>query len=520
MAKLRHLVSGLADAASTDRRSRDIDTAKRMLDKCFRAQREFILDRSRRKSARCPRRSGKSYACLVLMCRTGLTRPGSIIEYVCLTRGQAKKNLWRTLKTFNSEYELGLRFHETNITATFPNGSVIEFMGGETLQECEKFRGQFFDLCVIDEGKSFQTEVLEYLIEEALDPCLKDKRGTLAMIGTPGNILAGPFFEATSDYDPTDDIQRTTRKQKPREWGRKEEFKLNKWKWIWSFHKWHTKQNTAMPHIWVDALEQKENRGIPDTDPVWLREWLGEWCPTDSLMVYAFSSELNLYDGSLPGTRKNDTEKHEWKYLLGLDLGYNDSTAIVVAAYSDTHPKMYQVHDWKSPHLTVDAIEREVRRVMKKFPEFDAMIADTGGLGKTIVETLRERGLGFEAALKKDKLDHIEIVNSDLRAEKIKLLPTGHLAAEMKLLQWKDKTYKKENKDTDNHCCDAFLYLIRFAYHHFWEPAYVVPKTGTAEWQEQWDEMELEGMLKRSRARKNTSNLDITDLTNLDGIWN
>jgi len=482
-----------------------------MLARLFKQQADFVLDRSRRKSALCPRRSGKSFACLVLMCRTALTKPGAVIEYICLTRGQAKKNLWRHLKGFNDTFELGLDFHETNLTATFPNGSFIEFMGGETRQECEKFRGQSFDLIVIDEGKSFQCDVLDELIEEILSPALSDRFGVLAMIGTPGNILAGPFYEATSEYDPTSERKRS---QKPRPFTEKELFKKNKWRWNWSFHSWHTKHNTAMPHIWLDALEQKENRAIPDTDPAWLREWMGKWCPSDSLMVYSFSSELNEYDGELP-------EGHTWQYLLGLDLGYNDSTAIVVAAFSDTHPEMYQVYEYKAPELTFDQIEKQVRRVQKKFPELNAMIADTGGLGKTIVESLKERGLGFEAAEKRDKLDHIELVNSDLRGGKIKLLPDSSLAAEMKLLQWTDSTYRKENKSTDNHCCDAFLYLIRYAYHNFWEPAIVPAEEGTPEYHTAWEAHELSNMLaQHSRSAEDSETLDtVFDSFNLDGVW-
>lgn len=486
-----------------------------MLSLCFKEQRDFVLDKSRRKSARCPRRAGKSFACLVLMCRSALMKPNSQTVYICLTRGQAKKNLWRTLKQFSDTYELKLKFHETDIRATFPNGSTIEFMGGETRQEIEKFRGQSYDLAVIDEGKSFQFDLLEEMITECLGPTLTDRFGTLAMIGTPGNILAGPFFEATSAYDPESE-RAVKRYNRPRPWRDRELFKKKKWKWNWSFHSWHTKHNVAMPHIWETALQEKEDRGVPDNDPSWLREWMGEWCPSDSLMVYTFSSELNEYSGTLP-------EGHDWQYLLGLDFGYNDSTAIVVAAFSDTHPEMFQVYEYKEPELTFEQIDKQVRRVLKKFPEVNAMIADTGGLGKTIVESLKERGLGFEAAVKTDKLDHIELVNSDLRAGKIKLLPDSHLAAEMRLLQWTDSTYKKENKGTDNHLCDAFLYLIRYAYHHFWEPAYVEPKEGTPDYWAEFEAAELESMLEQHNRSRNPESLDAVVDINLDGhntLWN
>jgi len=234
-------------------------------------------------------------------------------------------------------------------------------------------------------------------------------------------------------------------------------------------------------------------------------------------MVYSFSTELNEYTGGLP-------DGHDWQYLLGLDLGYNDSTAIVVAAFADTHPEMFQVHEFKAPELTINQIEREVRKVQRIFPDLNAMIADTGGLGKTIVESLKERGLGFEAAVKTDKLDHITLVNGDLRAGKIKLLPDSHLAAEMRLLQWTDKTYKKENKGTDNHLCDAFLYLIRYAYHHFWEPAYVEPAADTSEYWANFEEAEHEAMLAQHAGKSDQDLLDSVQECVLDDaetiLWN
>ncbi len=480
-----------------------------MINRCFKQQRDFILDRSRRKTALCSRRAGKSYSALVLMCRTALLTPNANIRYVCLTRGQAKDNLWAALKTFAHDFELDLNFHETNLSARFPNGSEIKFLGGETLKECEKMRGQFFHLVVLDECKSFQAELLIEFIEEIISPALADYGGTLAMIGTPGNVLAGPFYEATSAYNPNDPLERAAQRERPRPYSDRKAWAEAKHRWNWSFHKWHTSDNTAMPQIWQQAIHDKAAKGIPDNDPRWLREWMGEWCPSDSLMVYSFAEKLNTYSGELP-------EGHEWRYLLGLDFGYHDSTAFVVAAFSDTHPLMYQVFEHKDAEMTFDAIERKTRQIQKAYPDLEAIIADTGGLGKTIVESYRERGIAMEAAVKNDKLDHIELVNSDLLAGNIKILPDSSLAAEMKLLQWTDRTYKKENKGTDNHCCDAFLYLIRHAYHHFWEPAVVKPSEGSPEAQAEFDRLELESMLESVRRENSSYQLDDFDDSGLD----
>lgn len=473
--KLRHLVGDLAQKSSENNANTDVEKADRILATCFPKQKAFITDRCRRKSALCSRRSGKTYSCLVSICEKGLRRPGSNIVYIALTRGQAKKNLWRTFKKFNDDFELGLRFHETNLTATFPNGSVVSLVGCETLAEAEKLRGDYYDLVIIDEGKSFQDAVLIETIEEILWPALADNFGTLMMIGTPGNVLAGVFYEATSLWDGNGDRRNPARPASHKKnWPHR---------WVWSFHSWHVRDNTAMPHIWEYAFSDKKERGIPDDDPVWRREWMSEWCASESLTVYHWNEKC-AYDGTLP-------DGHEWRYLLGLDLGFNDSTAITVAAYSDTYPEMFQVYEWKKPGLIVDQIEKQVRVVMEMYSP-EVLIGDTGGLGKTIIETLVQHGIPIEAARKTDKLDHIELVNSDLRLGRMRILAGGSLEAEMKLLQWEDDTYRKEDKRTDNHLCDSWLYLCRYAYHHFWEPAEVeVPKHST-EWFKQWDEEQAE----------------------------
>lgn len=501
--KIKHLTTDLATRKSNSTEKRFADIAQLMLDRCFKQQVDFILDRSRYKSALCARRSGKTYACVTLLCRQALLRPDSKILYLALTSGQAKRNVWGTFQKLNKDFELGIKFHETNLTLTLSNGSVVQISGAETRKECEKFRGQYFDLVVIDEGKSFNSEIVKELIFDILKPALADNLGTLAMIGTPGNVLAGVFYEAT------------TPECSARRFGTP--WTANK---FWSFHNWHTSDNIAMPHIWDDALDDKKLRNIDDTDPTWVREWLGQWCPSESLMVYRYAEERNGW--TPPKTRDNPhglPEGHEWKFLFGMDLGFNDSTAIVVAAYSDTYPDLLQIYEWKAPHQTFQALLAKVKEVIRKFGEFDGMVADTGGLGKLLVESLNAEGFHIEAAEKREKFDHIELVNSDLLAGRIKVISDGYLANEMLLLQWKDESFTKEDKATDNHACDAFLYTWRYAYHHFWKKPQNELKKGSQSWYEAKEAEEVEAYV---RSQLDAQSDDIDQLFGdfaLDGDW-
>lgn len=498
---LKHLTKDLASHKAADRRQLDKAVAESMLGRLFKQQADFVLDQHSFKSAMCPRRAGKTYACLVQLCYVALTKPRANIVYLCLTRGQASNNVWSYLKQFNDEFELGLRFHGTNLTATFPNGSVIRLMGAETRSEIDKLRGQAFDMVVVDEGKSFQGTVLEELIWEVLRPALADRRGKLVMIGTPGNILAGPFYAATVTEKPWPDAPGVL----PYWWSDERKKAVGK-RYVWSFHKWHVRDNVAMPHIWEEALATKAARGWTSDSPVWRREYEGEWCASDDHMVYALNrGHDNTWVPDPNSTAPHGLpEGHDWKYLLGMDIGFNDSTALVVAAYADTHPDLLHVWDYKQPHLTVPDIAKAVSKAIEIFGEFEAMVADTGGLAKTVVETLGQvYGQHFEPAEKKEKHDHIELVNSDLVSGRIKILTDSYLESEMRVLQWTDTTYKHEDPSLDNHCCDAFLYLWRHAFHHFWQQRSVSAPQGSHQWFQELEEAEFEAACERKIARKN-----------------
>jgi hypothetical protein len=436
-----------------------------------------------------------------------LLRPRANILYVTLTGGQAYKNLWPILEQFNEEFELGGKFNKTKLLFELPNKSQVWLAGAQTLDEAEKLRGQAYDLAIIDEGKSFNEHILEYLIQDVIRNSLSDRLGTLALIGTPGHVLGGYFYAVTPLIGPREyGIVNTPNPPTYRVWKERKDYTGKRG--FWSFHHWSAEQNIRQPQIWADYQARKENEGIIDADPWYRRECLGFWCQSDTLSVYRYDPNRNSFDASGTGPY-GLPEGHDWHFIMGLDLGFHDDTAVVVAAYSPTHDKLYHVYDKSQPHLTFDAILKLVEETKKKFPNLHGCVADTGGLGKTLVESLGEHGHPFTKAEKREKYDHIELVNSDLLTGKIKILNDSHLANEMQLLQWEDQTYKREDKRTPNHACDAFLYLWRYAHHHFWRPKHAGPARGTDEWFEQWD---AECAAKAAAGvRKPLANIDYTD---------
>jgi hypothetical protein len=193
---------------------------------------------------------------------------------------------------------------------------------------------------------------------------------------------------------------------------------------------------------------------------------------------------------------------HDWKYLLGCDLGYDDPFAIVVCAYAETSDTLYQVYDYKEANLTVSDIAKTIFGVKAMFGEFEVMVGDRGGLGKMVLAELSERyELHIEAAEKSEKRDYIELLNSDMVEGRIKIKIDSELAQEMAYLVW-DRHGQKEDRSCANHVCDSFLYSWRYSFHNFSRPRIAVPKTGSAEyWERKMDEDRQKVYERKRRAK-------------------
>ena len=170
-----------------------------LLDYNFEAQTKFTLDKNNLKAAQCSRRSGKSYGTGLYLFKEALENPGCTCLYIALTRESAKKIMYKdVLKRINKKHLLGATFNEITLTVTLPNGSLIYLVGADAKpDEMQKFLGQAYRLVVIDESASFKQDLRE-MVYEILKPAMADLQGTICMIGTPGKIPKGLFFDITN----------------------------------------------------------------------------------------------------------------------------------------------------------------------------------------------------------------------------------------------------------------------------------------------------------------------------------
>lgn len=488
-------------------RPSDAELAQTLLATCFKEQLEFIHDPSRRKANKAGRRSGKTYAVVIYLIYTALTKPGSNSVYICLNFNQARRAVWYSTRTgivgLDARYGLGLKFNATYLEATAPNGSRISFLGGENAQLIEKFRGDAYDLVVVDECKSFRPKVFDELIRDILIPATMDTRGTVAMVGNPGYLPLGTYYEVTRPdserslpYARRKNASRDELAQRP-----------------WSVHHWTAAANNVVKDrwgvpvdVWAECLAEKAANGWSDDNPGWRTEYLGEWVIDGTGRVYAFS-DVEGHNTYKPRQEEPPAGSnalcgldpaHEWRYLLGVDLGSNDATAFVVAAYSPTCDTLYYVYDYTDTGMTMAQVAAKVLELEDQFG-FEAMVADTGGLGKTIVESLNDTyELYLEPASKGDKMANIALMNSDFHEGRIKAHPDLRLTHEWSTLVL-DSQGEKVARHQEDHCADAALYIYRHANHHFFQRPAKELTPGTPEWRQADIKRRQQEALERAR---------------------
>jgi hypothetical protein len=120
-------------------------------------------------------------------------------------------------------------------------------MGADQANWKERLRGVKLSRAVIDEAGAFRSD-LKSLIDDVLTPTLMDLNGDLMMVGTPGPITNGYFYDVTE-----------------------------KGLYGYSTHRWSVLDNPHLPNARQFIEEIKERNGWSDTNPTYLREWCGQW---------------------------------------------------------------------------------------------------------------------------------------------------------------------------------------------------------------------------------------------------
>jgi len=415
-------------------------------------QLEFFLSDHHKKLARCSRRAGKTHLAAVGLITAAVGMDNLLVPYITLSIKNARRIVWNTLRELERGWGFGMEFLENQLTVRFPNGSQIIMGGCQDEQEIEKFRGPRYKLCVIDECQSIKSRLLENLVEDILEPACLDLDGSIWMFGTPSAAAAGYFYDM-------DQLDRGS---------------------PWQKHFWTLLQNPHLPGALEWLSRKKEEAGWDEGDATFRREYEGEWVRDENSLVYAFNKKRNCAE-ELPEV--------EWSYALGVDLGFIDSTAFVVICWSEEVAETYVVETQKYTGFTSDDIAKKIQYLDAQY-QFTRIVADTGGLGKMVVEEMSKRySLDILPAQKRQKHDHIELLNSDLKKGKLLIADVpenADLIDELELLEWDMTEMIKgryiEKADCENHAADALLYVWRESLAFLHQPQTLAPMIGTREW--------------------------------------
>lgn len=430
----------------------------------FDKQLVFVADPARFKCAVTTRRSGKTVSCAADLIATSLNEPYVICLYITLSRTNAKKLVWRELKKINREYALGFEFNESELSALATNGSVIYCSGASDRTEIEKFRGLALKKVYIDEGQSFPSYIQE-LVDEVLAPALMDHLGSLILIGTPGPIPTGYFYECSQSK-------------------------------AWSHHFWTFWDN---PHI-KDAQrafdEELVRKGVGAENATIQREWFGRWVLDTDCLVYQYKESINHYD-ELPKLTN---------YLLGVDLGFNDADALAVLGYSDSSKCTYLVEEVVTRKQGISELVEQIEVLRRKY-DISKIVVDQGGLGKKIAEEVTRRyKIAVQPAEKTRKNEYIELMNDALRTGSIKAKRDSLFAQDCMKVEWDtDKSTpdkKVISKRFHSDICEAVLYPWRESYSYTHVPEKAPPVAGSPDWLQDLEEAALEHFTALEEAEK------------------
>ena len=420
-------------------------------DTSFPQQDAFVQDKSQFVAALCTRRAGKTNALALRFFRTMKEYPGSLSRYIALTRESAKDIMWPVLQEMNERFNLGAELTESNLTMKLGNGSILRLMGADMKNFTRRLRGTKSPAVAIDEAQELGSHITS-LIDDILTPGIADYPNSwIALTGTPGPIPRGLFYDVT-----------------------------HKGLGGYSVHKWSLYQNPYLPNAqeFVDKLKKKKQ--WDDTNPTFLREYMGQWVLDLESLWIRWDKDKNHY---------RELPTHNWVYILGVDIGFNDADALAVIAWSESTRCTYLVEEVITEGQDITTLTQQINGLMNKY-DIVKMVIDEGGLGKKIAEELRRRKhIPIQPADKARKMENAAFLNEELRLGNFKAREGSRFVQDSFQVQvdheksTPDKIVLKSGFHSD--IIDAVLYAFKESPAFTYQKQEDKPKWGTTAWADQ-----------------------------------
>lgn len=437
----------------------------------FKEQLDFIQDPARFASAVCSVRAGKTTACAADLIDTAMKHPGTTGIYITPTRSQAERIVWPELLRINREYKLGFEPNRSKLWLKHPvHNTIIYLLGANHEDEIDKVRGlSNVALVYLDECQLFRPYVKE-LVENVVTKRLYDTNGRCRLIGTPGPIKSGYFYDISSNASG------------------------------WSNHRWTMFENPFLFRKSGKTPQQLTEqdcaiRGVTLEHPSIQRENFGRWAYDPEALLLQYNPELNHYE---------DLPTGDWRYILGIDLGFKDSDSLTVIGWVKNSDITYLVEELVTPNQKTDDLAAQIMMLRAKYSISD-MPTDAGGLGKKIVEDLKARyGLPLLVADKAGKMANYKHLNNALRTGIFKAKKDSTFASDCNLLERDDAKSTPDRIVVKGHsdAVDSCLYAFKLSPAYAYVPPTQGPKFDSPEWIKAQEKLHLEGALEKQKKQR------------------
>jgi hypothetical protein len=417
----------------------------------FDKQLEVLRDKNPFKAALCTRRAGKSYLAGAILYQAALKHPGSTALYVGLTRASVQNIMWPVIRKIKEKLKITCDLLDSSLEVKLPNGSRIWCVGADMKNFIPRLLGGAYPVGIIDEAQDFRSHI-ESLVDDVLTPAIGDYRGSIYLFGTPGPIPNGYFYDTT-------------------EHGKNG----------FTVFKWSIFDNPHFPDPKGFVNDVMKRKGWTWENPTVKRQYLGLWDYDEDSLFYKFKDERNTYSGALPG-------EVDWDRILGVDYGFNDRTSFSVVSYNNRMPNTWVEYNEAESGLIPTEIAGRLTQLIEKFQP-SRIVADTGGLGKSITEEMKRRyGIPIVPASKTDKKTWVHLMNGDMI--------DGNFKVHESLKDLRDQYMtltKTDNGDEEpslpNDRCDSTLYAWREARAYAFEKLEEPPTTLKQKWEREEREL-------------------------------
>lgn len=416
------------------------------LDRLLPKQLEFVTDPARFKTLVTPRRCGKTWSVCTALLIAALSKTCHCV-LIAPYLNWAVRFAWPTLLTAIAELKIRASANNGDRRIVFHDtGSSIELLGADQERYRERLRGEGLELVVIDESGFFLTDLTEFINGVVRPALIKGgSEGKLYLVGTPGYVALGYFFEASTGLVP--DFKN---------------FSMTIW------------DNPYVREQIEGELERQiaANPNFKET-ALYKREWLGQWVIDTDKLIYPYDENYNaLYTWPPPGTTVE-----QFTYVLGIDYGCSpDPSAWVLGAYDLNYARtLFVIDARKELGLFEEDIIRITRGYVEQYNPTKVVVDVTY---KPTTEYMRQRLRWPVEVARKDpgKRNYwISTLASDIAHGHVKfLLPQcTPLVKEMQGYSWKFDKQQRLMPDQNAECdtLDACRYMYTWAYNFLFQEA-------------------------------------------------